>query len=352
MEMIHGGDIYSAREKIDGRIIDFSANINPLGIPQAVKDAIKDNIDGCEHYPDPLNRKLREAISAFEHIEKEYILCGNGSADIIFRLIYAIRPKKALILAPTFAEYECAMKNTGTEIDYFYLKEEDQFMITEDIVSYIKPKYDIMFLCNPNNPTGQIADPELMSRILHLCREYEILLVVDECFIDFLCDSDKYTLNNQLKNYDNLLILKAFTKTFAIPGIRLGYALCSNQDLLSRIDQSGQPWSVSVLAEKAGVAAFYDETYLPKTKEYIKQEHDFLTDHLKILNLRVYESKANYILFRTDDIIPLKQLLSEQGLLIRSCKNYNGLDEHYYRIAVKIHEENIILIEKMNEILI
>ena len=352
MEMIHGGDIYSAREKTDGRIIDFSANINPLGIPQAVKNAIKDNIDGCEHYPDPLNRYLRDAISAFENTDKEWILCGNGSADIIFRLIYAIRPKKALLLAPTFAEYECAMKNTGTEIDYFYLKEEDQFMITEDIVSYIKPKYDIMFLCNPNNPTGQIADPELMLRILHLCRKYEILLVVDECFIDFLCDSDKYTLKNQLKNYDNLLILKAFTKTFAIPGIRLGYALCSNQDLLCHIDQSGQPWSVSVLAENAGIAAFYDEAYLPKTKEYIKQERDFLTDQLKILNLKVYESKANYILFRTDNIIPLKQLLFEQGLLIRSCENYNGLDQHYYRVAVKDHEENIILIEKMNEILI
>ena len=350
MEMIHGGDIYSAREKIDGRIIDFSANINPLGIPQAVKDAIKDNIDGCEHYPDPLNRKLREAISAFEHIEKEYILCGNGSADIIFRLIYAIRPKKALILAPTFAEYECAMKNTGTEIDYFYLKEEDQFMITEDIVSYIKPEYDIMFLCNPNNPTGQIADPELMLRILSLCHKYGILLVVDECFIDFLHENEKYTLKNNLTGFDNLLILKAFTKTFAIPGIRLGYALCSNQDLLSRIDQSGQPWSVSVLAENAGVAAFYDKTYLQATRSYIKRERNFLTGHFKEFSMRVYDSQANYILFRMNENIPLKQMLFQQGILIRSCENYNGLDERYYRIAVKKHDENIILIEKMKEI--
>ncbi len=351
MGMIHGGDIYSAREKIDGRIIDFSANINPLGIPQAVKNAIKDNIDGCEHYPDPLNRKLRDAISAFEDIDKEWILCGNGSADIIFRLTYALKPKKALLLAPTFAEYECAIKNTGTEITYFHLKEEDEFKITEDILSHVKPEFDIMFVCNPNNPTGQITDPKLMVRVLNHCCEHNVLLVIDECFIDFLRDSEKYTLKNELKSFDNLLILKAFTKTFSIPGIRLGYALCSNQDLLFRITQSGQPWSVSVLAESAGIAAFSDKDYLPQTKEYIEHERVYLTDHLKKLNIRVYNSEANYILFRTEDIIPLKQMLFEHGILIRSCENYNGLDEHYYRVAVKKHEENIILIEEMNKVL-
>lgn len=351
MGMIHGGDIYSAREKIDGRIIDFSANINPLGIPKAVKDAIKDNIDGCEHYPDPLNRQLRDAISEFENVNKDWIICGNGSADLIFRLAYAMKPRIALILAPTFAEYECALKNTDTQIQYYYLNEDNDFSITEDILSYIKSDIDIMFLCNPNNPTGQIADPELMARVLHRCKEHDILLVVDECFIDFLSDSEKYTLKDKLNNFDNILILKAFTKTFAIPGIRLGYALCSNQDLLSHIDESGQPWSVSVLAENAGIAAFFDRTYLSRTKVYIENERVYLIEHLKELDLRVYDSKANYILFRTDDIIPLKQKLFEKGILIRSCENYNGLDEHYYRVAVKSHKENIILIDEMNRII-
>lgn len=351
MEIIHGGDIYTAKETLQGDILDFSANINPLGLQETIKQAIIGSIDDCENYPDIQNRKLRKAISEYENVAYEHIICGNGSADLIFRLIYALKPAKTMVLAPTFAEYECALQNTQTQVVYHELKEENDFQLTDDILEELTPDIDLLFICNPNNPTGQAADSGLMHRILKTCSSNQIRLVVDECFIDFLTNTEEYTLKSQLTQYSNLFILKAFTKIFAMPGIRLGYALCSDEQLLQQITQSGQPWSVSVLAENAGIAALCDKNYVKDSKKIVEKERAYLIDSIKKMGIKVYDAKANYIMFRLEKSFPLKEQLFKQGILIRSCENYRGLDARYYRIAVKNHSDNEKLINAFNKLL-
>lgn len=348
-KLIHGGDIYSAQERISGEIIDFSANINPLGLPDSVKKALVESMEDFSCYPDPLCRKLIKEIAKSENVAEESILCGNGAADIIFRISQAIRPRQALIASPTFAEYEQSLEVGGCHIDYFTLKEENDFLVTEDILDAIHPRTDIVFLCNPNNPTGQLIEPHLLERILVRCASCGALLVVDECFRDFLDDPESNSMNSWVESFPNLLILRAFTKHFAMAGLRLGYCLCSNPPLLERMKQCGQPWSVSVPAQIAGVAALQDTDYLQKSRKVIQQERKYLKDSLSNLQIKVIGSHANYIFFRMPDSKDLAEYLEKDGILIRSCANYRGLDESYYRIAVKSHLHNEKLVAALKK---
>ena len=352
MKQTHGGDIYTAKEQYTGELFDFSANINPLGLQQCVRDAICANLDVCENYPDPQNRALRAAISNYEGVNERQIICGNGSADLIFKLALAFKPKRALLPAPTFAEYEYALRSVGTEIVYHDLHEENAFAVSEDILHDLTTDIDMLFLCNPNNPTGQIISRALMADIINRCRECGILLVVDECFLDFTEQELKDTVKPYLNLYPNLFILKAFTKIFAMPGIRLGYGMCANETLLESLNACGQPWSVSAIAAIAGVTALTDTDYVARSKQLIAQERNYLTEALNKLGMKTYDSKSNYIFFRAPNALDLKESLFRRGILIRSCDNYRGLDNSYWRIAVKDHRSNEMLIASLNEILL
>lgn len=350
----HGGDIY-ALSREDNRaledIIDFSANINPLGIPQAMKEAMRGAIDKCEAYPDPQCRRLIEAITQFEKVPYSFITCGNGAADIIFRLVYAIRPKKAMLLAPTFSEYEEALRAVEAELCYYLLQEKEQFKVTEAILECMDDTIDMLFICNPNNPTGQVTEKALLEKILKKCEKHKILLVIDECFNDFLEEPDIYTMKALLQESEYLFILKAFTKMYAIPGVRLGYGMTSNQEICRGIEASGQAWSVSVIAQEAGIWATQEEDYVLRTKKLIAQERTYLKQQLEQIGMRVYEPFVNYIFFKNPYGIDLSYGLRKQGILIRSCSNYNGLDKQYYRVAIKTHQLNEKLIEAFRKIL-
>ena len=226
---IHGGDVY----KYD-HCLDFSANCNPLGTPQSVKQAIIDCVDDLSDYPRVGCGPLREAIASYEHTRKEYLICGNGAADLIFSLCRAQNPKKALLLAPTFAEYEQALVSMGCEIARYYLEEPADFCVKENYLQVLqKEKPDIIFLCNPNNPTGITMHRELLEGILRSCAESGIFMVVDECFLDFVKEPEKHTLKGKLAEYPNLFLLKAFTKRYAIPGVRLGCFFNSSKQLFA-----------------------------------------------------------------------------------------------------------------------
>ena len=345
----HGGDIYTKYNTDSERIIDFSANINPLGMPGSVKEAIISNIDNYTAYPDPLCRELRKGLSNYHSINKDYILCSNGAAEIIYKIVLALKPAKAMVLAPTFSEYESALKMVGAEINYYVLNEENDFKIENDILDHIKPHLDIVLICNPNNPTGIPLAREKMIQMLDKCKKNNTLLVVDECFTDFLIDEEEYSIIDMIESYDNLIILKAFTKIFAMAGIRLGYMLCSNNIINDKIDNALQPWSVSTVAIKAGTAALKEKEYVLETKRYVKENREYLIDELKKAGFTVFESKANYIFFKSnsDD---LDKKLVQYGILIRSCKNYRGLSKNYYRIAVKNRKDNQYLIKCLNSI--
>lgn len=344
MHLIHGGDVYSARQKMKQEPLDFSANINPMGMPPGAVRAAADALQQCTQYPDPLCRELRAALAAYEGIPAEQIVCGNGAADLIFRIVAATHPQRALLLEPTFAEYEQALRSMDCSIAYFPLQESEGFVLPEAFLQQLTPEINLLFLCNPNNPTGRTVSPALLQEIWKRCEEAGILLVVDECFNEFLEHPEQNTLKGVLKTGANAVILKAFTKSFAMPGLRLGYGLCGNRDLAERIFSCGQPWGVSIPAQAAGVAALQEQGYLERMRRLIQTERRWLSENLARLGLRVFPSEANYILFRTETEISLRERMEQRGVLIRACGNYRGLDDRYYRIAVRGHDENERLI--------
>lgn len=348
-KLIHGGDIYSAKERIEGEIIDFSANINPMGLPQSVKKALQESVDSFACYPDPLCRDLVHEIAKSERISEDMILCGNGAADLIFRISQAIHPKSALIAVPTFSEYEQALCSCNCKIGHYQLLAKNDFIVTNDILNYITPQTGILFLCNPNNPTGQLINHALLEKILVRCTTCGTLLVVDECFRDFLDNPEANTMKDWIVDFPNLLILRAFTKHFAMAGLRLGYCLCSNFILLDKMRECGQPWSVSIPAQVAGIAALKDQSYLEESHKMLSEEKEYLMSSLKELGIHPIGSKANYIFFHLESDQDFRGELEKSGILIRSCENYQGLGKGYFRIAVKSHTDNQKLIKAIQE---
>lgn len=353
MELLHGGNIYDENiqklhRETGGEVLDFSANINPLGIPGNVRLAVIEALDKARHYPDPLCRSLKGALSEEYGLNTEYFICGNGGADLIYRLAYALRPKKALLTAPTFAEYEEALKQTGTECVFYRMQEDLQ--VREDILELMRENLDVMFLCNPNNPTGLLVDQELLLRILERAEQQKILLVLDECFLDFTGQEER-SLIPCVERYAKLFILKSFTKMYAMPGIRLGYGISADHSLLQKMEAAGQCWGVSVLASEAGIAALKEREYKKKSIELIKKERIFLKRGLDSLGLKVWDGQADYLFFQAPGIEDLYERLLPHGILIRRCGNYRGLDATFYRAAVKDHEANVKLLDALGEAL-
>ncbi len=346
----HGGDIYSQKAAGSGKAcVDFSANINPLGLPLGVKAAVKQAIKDCINYPDPFCRELAEAAGAFLGVPPSQLFFGNGAADVLFRLALALQPKNALLLAPTFADYEKSLRTVQCRIKYYTLQEKQEFIPQSDILKKISARTDLVVICNPNNPTGQLADKKLMELILEKCRSVGAKLLVDECFMDFVDAPEASSMRSFLAEYPELIILKAFTKTFAMPGIRLGYCITCDEQLLQRLHESGQDWSVSVLAQAAGKAAVQEKQYLHESIMLIAEEREYLSHQLELLGARVYGSKANYIFFYMEQPADLAELLRKQGYLIRSCANYHNLKAGYYRVAVKTRVLNRGLIKAIKE---
>ena len=334
----HGGDIYGNT----GVLLDFSVNINPLGMPSAVKNALISRTNEFTNYPDPECRKLRCAIATKLDLPVDWITCGNGAADLIYRLCYAVKPKNAMVCAPTFSEYEKALEQTGSNIIYHLLKEENGFDITEDLLDDITCDLDMLFLCHPNNPTGRLINDDLMERIMIRANQTGTIVVVDECFLDF---TNGASTKRFLSKMHGLCVLNAFTKIYAIAGLRLGYMLSSDTALLCKINSAAQCWSVSVPAQIAGTAALSCEGWVEKTLSLVTEERRYLTKHLKNSGIKVYSGDANYLLIRSQH--SLYEMLLEKGILIRRCGNFKGLDDTYFRLGVKTRNENDVLIKTL-----
>lgn len=339
---IHGGNIYKNKVKAD-----FSANLNLLGMPESVQKAAIEGVLASQVYPDPDCTQLREKLASAHQIPMEHILCGNGAAELIFALVAEVKPRKALVVAPSFFEYTQALNYVHCEITEYFLTKEHYFCIQEDFLDWIKPELDLIFLCNPNNPTGQLIDPILLEKIVVKASQMKCLCVIDECFLSFVDEKEKKSCISLLENH-LVCILKAFTKIYAMPGIRLGYLLASDKELLNSIKNGIQPWSVSVVAQKAGVAALDEVEYLNETLNQLKCEKDFLLEQLDTFGYEVYGSAANFIFFKGEANL-FQQLLPE-GIMIRDCSNFSGLGQGYFRIAVRTRQENCFLIETLRRI--
>lgn len=337
----HGGN-----GELHGAELDFSANINPLGMPERVKKAVVSQSDCWENYPDPYCTRLKKRLSEHEDISAEQIVCGNGADDLIYRIVMAFKPESALICAPSFGEYRKALEENRCAVKEYVLSESDGFEVSKSILSSLEG-IDMAFICTPNNPTGRTIAPDLLCRIAEKCLTEDIMLVCDECFLDFVENSSLLSIRNFLNK--RIIILKAFTKIYAMAGLRLGYAVFGSSEIAAKIQNCGQYWSVSSPAQTAGIAALDEVDYIQKTVGYIRNERKYLSAELAGLGLTVYPSDANFLLFRSN--LPLDKQLLQEKILIRSCDNYNGLGEEFFRIAVRTHDENMKLISALRRIL-
>ena len=338
----HGGDSYQAANIR----LDFSVNINPLGMPSIVKRVLVENIGDYERYPDPYCRALTVKIAQQHGMEQDMALCGNGASDLIFRICACIRPSRALTLAPTFSEYERSVAAFGGEISEHSLIEENGFALTERILSDITPNIRMLFLCNPNNPTGQLIDPRLLRRIADKCEKNGVYLVLDECFLEFTNGESIVPL---LKKHPHLLFLNAFTKLYAMAGIRLGYLLCADTELIKRIAAFGPQWNVSVPAQKAGLAALGVSGWQEVTRALVETERSFMEKQLTALGLTVFPGEGNFLLVKCE--IPLYEPLAKMGILVRSCANFTGLNDRFIRIGLKKRKQNAALVAAIAEVL-
>lgn len=352
MRYQHGGDVYSYAEQFSGvKPLDFSANINPRGIPLPVQHAMHAAIDQCMQYPDPECRELRRALGQRWKLSPEYFFCANGAAEIFYRLASCIKPKKALITAPTFGEYEAALTTVGCSVRFYPLQICNNFCVTSDILNAITPDISVVILCNPNNPTGRTIASNILEQIVEHCQKFGIWLILDECFGDFLIDAPVHTMRPWLDRYDRLVIVRAFTKMYAVPGIRLGWCMSHNLDFITQLHFAGQPWNVSIIAQACGVAALSCTDWEQDTARQIAESRESLASALSALGMQVFPSEVNYLLF----ISPMQNLreeLMQRGILIRSCANYRGLGTQYFRIAVKSPEDNQVFIQNVKEVLV
>ncbi len=340
MKNEHGGDIFE-REIV----YDFSANLNPLGMPESMKNALQKSISKWEKYPDPFCRSLVKKLSERENFPPENIVCGNGAADVIFRIVQTVKPQKAVVCAPSFSEYSKALIQNECEILHYFLSEKSGFALDEKILEMFDESVQMLILCTPNNPTGRTVDSELLRRICEKCEANDIVFLCDECFIDF---TENAAHAEQFIN-PNVVVLKAFTKIYAMAGLRLGYALFGDAELAEKVRRNGQFWSVSAPAQTAGEAALDEKNYLEKTLELAKKEREFLTEKLRNFGFKVYPSEANFILFYTK--LALDEMLLGEKILIRNCANFDGLEQGYFRIAVRPHEENSALVSAIERCL-
>lgn len=342
MSTIHGGDIYRNRVTHD-----FSVNVNPLGIPKSVKRALYKAVSACDAYPDIHAEHLKKAVAETLCIPEQFLLFGNGASELFMAIMHGIRPQKTVIAVPSFYGYEYAAKAAEATIVYYETKESEMFRLGPDLLSVLTDDVQALFLANPNNPTGTLADKQFLKCLLTHCRERKIRVILDECFIEFVMEEE--SLLQETANYENLILVRAFTKLFSIPGVRLGYLVCSDEKLRNQIKAQLPEWNLSVFAQEAGVVCAKESDFSKRTAAYVKRERAFLETALSKLGMRSYPGAGNFLLFHSK--IPLYEPLLQKGILIRDCRNFRGLQRGFYRIAVKSRRENKILLNRIGEVI-
>ena len=345
--VIHGGKI--PVKNSDHNIIDFSSNITPLGIPNSVKLIIKKNLDKIQFYPDPKSENVISSLEKYTHLSKSNIIVGNGAIEILYNFCFAFLSKttKVLIHVPTFQEYETAVKLSNCKISYF-----KSLNLSTNIDSFISqiPKSGCIFLCNPNNPTGELLSKKELLSIIIVAKKLKTIVFIDECFIELVPKSNESVIS-YVKKYDNLFILRSLTKSFGLPGLRIGYA-CGSKEIIKILQKIKIPWSVNSLAQDAANVVIKNTSHLKKSNIIIKKELKYLEDNISILNgFECISSSTNFILIKIKyDSTKLQTKLLKNKILIRDCKNFRGLDNHYIRIAVKSHKDNVKLITALEKI--
>lgn len=369
---MHGGDIYT--REID---LDFSVNVNPYGASKRVLEALAESLKDAEHYPDIEQTRARESLAALEELDKECIICGNGASELIMAVTRAVNPKKALIISPGFYGYIHALSAASRDrrdisassmddvIVQYQLNEQNGFKLEEDILNYIEC-VDMIYLTNPHNPTGRLIDHELLTQIISKASGMGCTVLLDECFLRLTKSGSDLSFKKKVTDFPNLYVIDAFTKLFAMPGIRAGY-LVSCAENIARVKSQLPEWNLSTTSEAllvAGAEELQKTDFISKNLEMIQTERDYLRQELTSLGIYVNESDTNFLLIRLDEKPDKEKLdrdkldkeknslyekLLERRILIRSCADFRGLGKGWYRVAVRSHKDNIALVETIRE---
>jgi len=354
-ERIHGGNVYEVAQKYNlylEEILDFSASVSPLGVPESVMQAVQNSLGTIAHYPDPACKVFRQAAAAELEVGCENIIAGNGAAELIYLIARMILPRCTLIPIPTFSEYGYAVSSVGGKLKYIQLKPEgSRFVIPMDDFCQSIRGADLAFICNPNNPTGTLLDRNELREILAAGKDNHCFMVVDEAYLDFVKGGSDYSVINQIVDYDNLLILKSLTKVFSLPGLRIGYAI-GHKNLIDKMNTLRDPWTVNALAQTAGAAALTERDYRTRLQELVDGEREYLYEQIKRLpGLKPYIPTANFLLVNTCGTgftaSHLHEVLARSGLLIRDCTSFQGMGPYFFRIAVRTRSENMRLIQAL-----
>ncbi len=356
----HGSDLEKI-EKVFGikkeDITSYSANVNPLGISRKLREVLADHLDAITKYPDREYTKLRQCIADYTGAQMENIIMGNGSTELISLFIQTTHPRKAMILGPTYSEYERDVNLGGGTCVYFPLREENEFRINvEELCRQLNDGLDLLVLCNPNNPTSTAITNKDMRRILDACMEHGIFVMIDETYVEFAPEDKKVTSVGLTNYYSNLIILRGTSKFFASPGLRLGYAITGNQDVAKEINTRKDPWTINSLAEIAGQIMFQDSEYISETKELISRERSRVFQELSSWDsVKVYEPKANFILMKivkegVDSGMLFEHCIRKE-MMIRDCSTFPFLDSQYVRFCIMSPEDNDRLLTAFRELL-
>ena len=350
----HGGTVFTVARTLGvtpAQIVDFSASINPLGMSPLVRAALIRSLDTLVHYPDTSHGEFKQALANHHGLPVHNFTIANGSTELVYNLPALLPGKKALIISPSFSEYVSALNQHKWEVEHFVLTPENNFAIdTSMLERALTCGVDLLFFCNPGNPNGSLYPLQLVEQIYTLCQSTGTFLVLDEAFMDFCEEGSAKRL---FADCDTAIILRSMTKYFAIPGLRLGYAIC-NETLAERLDLMGGPWRVNTLALAAGVAALQDTEHNRRTLEFIRQERTMLYEHLwRFSQLKLYSSSANYLLIELlngQTSREIKEHLLSHKILIRDCASFTGLSGKFFRIAVRTGEENRRMLECLGRI--
>ena len=339
---MHGGDIYSHRVELD-----FSVNVNPIELPESVKEALRLASEECTKYPDIENRDLKKALAEFYCLKEDNLILGNGASELFMAIMHAYKPKSVLMPAPCYTGYEHVIKAIEAKTVYYKTKEEDGYRLTEDFLKGVDTKVDMVILTNPGNPVGSLIDADLLTEILDKCISLKIPVIMDECFIEFTGKEENSCIT-KIEEYPNLILVRAFTKFYSMPGVRLGFAVTSNELAKKQLQNQLPEWNISIFAARAGVAALNEKTCFASFLPVMEKEKALLSERTGKLGMAFYPSDANFLMFKSK--CDIHNPLLNRGILIRELSDVAGLSKGHYRLGIKMHEDNVRLTKALEEI--
>lgn len=352
----HGSDL----EKVEKhyhipkeQITCFSGNVNPFGLSKTVKNKISSHLDFISSYPDREYTSLRNSIHTYCHVPSEHILVGNGVTELISLLIEQLAPKKTLILGPTYSEYSRELSFCGSHISHYYLESENQFQLdVSAFLSTLEEGFDLLILCNPNNPTSSVIFQSELKEILSFCKAHHTFVMIDETYVEFCQDFHSITAVPLTELFDNLIVLRGVSKFFAAPGLRLGYAIASNQPLFKAMKNRQLPWSLNSIGSYAGEQLFFDTDYIVQTNQLITSERTRILETLHTFQqLEVYEPYANFFLvkIKAESITAFDvfEHCIRKGLMIRDCSSFPHLNGEFIRFCILFPDDNTKLLSAL-----